>query len=1167
MTKLLALAFAVFVSSPAAAQVLADSFCPHEDGNPDSEHLVTQVPNLGPFGNYRALVVLVRFRDDTVDDTVNFTGWPVSAVAAPAFAYGLVDTSSNPAAFGDSSLTRYFYDQSLQPNGQALTFYGDVYPEVIETDLDEADYYNVDLRQCAAAASTCPPQPRGFGHLTAEVLDRIDLAGFDFSQYDQGGPNGVPDGVIDYLYIMVRGTPYATGRLFSYNWDCFANPDDDDNPNPTHQLCGSLVKHSGVSHLSGSSGSIADTGNWGPGGTPPFTYDGKQVNRTLGTYAFVRTLLIPQLDIVGLASHEVGHDIWSDLFNHLAPVTLNEVPANEPPNPLTRQRLYGYNLMGGVPYMTRGVGGLITASAHERRVRGWLQPPTLSTDSLGLHLGDLYTTGEVYRFVLSSTRSIYLSNHQRQSYFDQRHVSYCYNTCPDGPVTLIEGGLATTGLLASVENGPAQLDALPADNTLAAGNFAPYQGDLYGPGTRTQITPWTHPNINGCNGYGTAEDAFCSGSSFTMSWAAVDAIRYVPNDPDSTMAFDFYADFRDPGAGTDIAIRAHSWMDGPEMDGQTLVRRVRVKAGAILRVSGDVTFQRGLLVESGGRVLFRAAADVLFRQDLVVQAGGEVEFAPGSTARFKEGQIADVSGTFTAEGAAFSAINPSQGWDGFTFRAGSAGSLVGSTVSDVTGSTALAAITTIDASPHIEDTTIDVPAGSAAFGVYSTTSSNWRGARISDSVIISGSGTALYAAGGAHLSAYNTEVQQQDTSYAVIATGQNSLVVFEPEPAPYVGNNQVSGGGLLAYGSATVRAGESATLTSQNHFCDEDASELFAKAGGTIYARYNYWYGGAAPTITTIGGTVYYSNNLGAASCTSSLVASGANAALRGGSGGGVNESGEGGIDAPQLFEALARWSEGDYDGARLLLTGVVTEGGDAARTAINELALLHAEHPLPEIPLFLEGVAGGEGPHQTAAWGALAAVYARDGRPADAVGLLDGVAEGAPGTSEAFLARLAAFHVLLGTGEVAPAAEALARAEPATEEDVRALSVARRLLALVERDSTGTEEAFAPLHASQGHSDVRPAVLALLAARPNPFTRATEIPLALPSPAAVDVAVYDALGRRVAVLSSGRLEAGEHALALDGSALAPGVYVVRAVVTPEGGATRVLTQRLTLVR
>src|SRR5690606_33319247 len=70
----------------------------------------------------------------------------------------------------------------------------------------------------------------------------------------------------------------------------------------------------------------------------------------------------------------------------------------------------------------------------------------------------------------------------------------------------------------------------------------------------------------------------------------------------------------------------------------------------------------------------------------------------------------------------------------------------------------------------------------------------------------------------------------------------------------------------------------------------------------------------------------------------------------------------------------------------------------------------------------------------------------------------------------------------------------------------------------------------------------------ALSAPSPNPTTGRSEVALAVAEAQAVTVAVYDALGRQVALLHEGPLAAGtEHRLAFDGSGLTAGVYVVRA--------------------
>ena len=78
----------------------------------------------------------------------------------------------------------------------------------------------------------------------------------------------------------------------------------------------------------------------------------------------------------------------------------------------------------------------------------------------------------------------------------------------------------------------------------------------------------------------------------------------------------------------------------------------------------------------------------------------------------------------------------------------------------------------------------------------------------------------------------------------------------------------------------------------------------------------------------------------------------------------------------------------------------------------------------------------------------------------------------------------------------------------------------------------------------------------------PNPFAGEATVVLSLAEASEVRVAVYDVLGREVAVLHDGRLAAGVHELSFEGSTMAPGLYVVRVAA---GG--RVATQRLTVIR
>jgi len=78
----------------------------------------------------------------------------------------------------------------------------------------------------------------------------------------------------------------------------------------------------------------------------------------------------------------------------------------------------------------------------------------------------------------------------------------------------------------------------------------------------------------------------------------------------------------------------------------------------------------------------------------------------------------------------------------------------------------------------------------------------------------------------------------------------------------------------------------------------------------------------------------------------------------------------------------------------------------------------------------------------------------------------------------------------------------------------------------------------------------------------PNPLASQATIGFALPTAQDVRLAVYDVLGREVAVLADGVRAAGEQSVAFDASALPNGVYLVRL----EAGTVR-LVERVTVVR
>ena len=88
------------------------------------------------------------------------------------------------------------------------------------------------------------------------------------------------------------------------------------------------------------------------------------------------------------------------------------------------------------------------------------------------------------------------------------------------------------------------------------------------------------------------------------------------------------------------------------------------------------------------------------------------------------------------------------------------------------------------------------------------------------------------------------------------------------------------------------------------------------------------------------------------------------------------------------------------------------------------------------------------------------------------------------------------------------------------------------------------------------------PGEVALLPSAPNPARSTAALRFVLPAPADAELAVYDLLGRRVALLAAGPYAAGRHEAVWDAADAAPGVYVAR-LTTGAGSAT----QRVTVVR
>jgi hypothetical protein len=81
----------------------------------------------------------------------------------------------------------------------------------------------------------------------------------------------------------------------------------------------------------------------------------------------------------------------------------------------------------------------------------------------------------------------------------------------------------------------------------------------------------------------------------------------------------------------------------------------------------------------------------------------------------------------------------------------------------------------------------------------------------------------------------------------------------------------------------------------------------------------------------------------------------------------------------------------------------------------------------------------------------------------------------------------------------------------------------------------------------AEGNNNTPPRIFALEPIYPNPFNGTATISLTVPSPGEVNVALFNVLGQEVMTVARGSHIAGTHQITVDASALASGIYFVRA--------------------
>ncbi len=1082
----------------------------------------------------RALVVLVKYRDDNSTPPWNVLDWPLTTDPSelPAFATGLIDPTPAPAAFRDSTISSYYYEQSRPQAGAPgrHVLYGDVVPYVHVSKMDEDDY-------------------SGLGQLTEEVLDSLFVQGYDFGDYDLNG-----DQVVDHIFFLLRARECSSS--------CW----------------------------SGVSGIFASLQYYSPSQNTTISINsGQSGSYTMGL-AGGRYQYRPHFHYVRVMAHEYGHDLWKDFFGHLGAFTGNDVPID---SDITR-----YALMSA-----EGTVHELAISTHERDLLGWIDAPVLTTSGAGT-LSPLYGGGEAASIALSgdaSGNTVFLSNRQRSGFFEQ-----VYQT-PAQDIGLLE-----TGLLATFKVTSSERDVLPAQNILNLPVEYPiYSGVMYGgSGQKAQLTPWTRPNINGWTEYP---------SGYQPSWQAVDDIRYVVGDPDSTIAFDFYADFR---AAPVVFIRADSWM-GNETGGTVFPNEVRVTDGATLTVQSGIylAFVGGLVVDEGAR--------------LEVASGATLAFGPGSRL------IAE--GDLVADGTTFTEATTGQGWGGIavagTFDAG-AGTIVEEATVGVTvyepGTATLAGVTlrhntvgldvlsddgTVVSGSTVEQNGTGIRSGIPetidgavfCFGscrsdfdlldsvVESNTGYGVRAidatAKIEGTFIRDNGGGGLYTA-NARVDAFprnciedNGGIKREGAT--VLPGADLYLSLFNVQGETRIANSagtelHISNGGYALVGDASTSSGDNAIF---------DTGGLLVYNGNNVggqkddvEAFYTWWGAAGGPSggdfspLGSVDFLPYRTSDPTLGICEivqrPSPPTSPTGRALRAETAAGsfaTNES-IAGRGEREALRAAIRAARGalQADPAADSSAGLVRrlrgfhkqdrddDLGEHGAT-FGLLRSLRARLNNPNLP---EGLRATAEAALTAE--ALDALAAGDYEEAEA--LVTAWAPRVESVRVLGVLHMVEAHVAASTGDYAGAAalvEAVAaEADEAEAEPLLALAVVYAERA-GETGARGDEQAArgsAPVEAAtRGETGTIPDSPAL-AVYPNPFGRKAGVEVSVAAASEVRVVVYDVLGRTVAVLHEGPVEAGTRRFTLGGAGLPAGLYLVRAEISGPGGDVQALTARLTHV-
>lgn len=586
-----------------------------------------------------------------------------------------------------------------------------------------------------------------------------------------------------------------------------------------------------------------------------------------------------------------------------------------------------------------------------------------------------------------------------------------------------------------------------------------------------------------------------------------------------------------------------------------------------------------------------------------------------SEIRFGQSAQLQIYGDLDVSGVTLTASNPTQGWSGVRFEAGSDGHWSGNATIEKVKGWGTASLRITNASPTFSNVRIqDAVSPSAVYGIeinganaYPTEDDGPGGGSpgpFHTVRVLDMTSDGIRINSGANLRATDLRVEFGDAQGVVV--GYSSEAFLHPhtfsstEPGARILTNAGDGlrasngsyatlghyyydqyGVYPAYGlntfsgntynglettGGTIQGGSSDNKTTARNriFGNISPQEAFA-SGGTAYLRCNWWGEDAnqmppvalAPQTGTSGSGLIYDdmwldkNPYGSS-----------NPVCAGGSGG-ARYAGDSSSLSPEAEWLLAGIeSAGNPTAAMAHFERILTEAPDSpeAAAALVQIGWM-AQRPnaMPEMLTRLETASRSDNAaHRHAALQGLIRVRHHERDTAGALALADQQLAGA-GKNRQYIheAQIERANLLAELGRQTEATQALAHAS-AQGRDMETVGYTRSVLGIREESLRAAESVIEDESVSEQ---------ALLPPMPNPTQGPIRLPLQLGESTHVRAEVLDVLGRVVATVADGPFDEGEHTFFLDTKAWAPGVYILRAELQAGEGGSVTEQKRFTVVR